>query len=178
MPSPDCSRSKFCTRCIPDCSQLLDYEEYSADWKCRKNKLYITHLDEDGNYKTLCVNKNSLQDHLSHGDWAGPYQSCSQSLIAPSAGVTMVSDQAVSKELTLFPNPATHEINILFGRQAPKATLRISDMLGKLMVIKELKEGVDRVVLDLDNGHFKNGIYLVSLSEHGKTITKQMVVLR
>lgn len=163
---------------IPDCSQLLDYEEYSEDWKCRKNKLFITHLDEDGNYKTLCVNKNSLPERLSIGDWAGPYQSCSQSLIAPSAGVTITSDQAVSRELTLFPNPATHEINILFGRQAPKATLRISDMLGKLMVIKELEEGVDRVVFNLDSGHFKNGIYLVSLSENGKTITKQMVVLR
>lgn len=163
---------------IPDCSQLLDYQEYSPDWQCRKNKLYISHLDEEGNYITLCVNKKSLRDHLSHGDWAGPYQSCPQNLIALSGDVAIASGHAVSNELTLFPNPASHQINILFSRQAPKAMLRISDVLGKVMFIKELEEGVDRLVFDLDNGHFKNGIYLVSLSENGKTITKQMVVLQ
>ncbi|WP_170110444.1 T9SS type A sorting domain-containing protein [Flavilitoribacter nigricans] len=163
---------------IPDCSQLLDYKDYSTDWKCSNNKLYITHADEDGVYSTLCLNKNALPDHLSHGDWAGPYQSCRQNAAAPVNGGNGTQLDAIQAELTIFPNPARHEVKIQFGRQTPAATLRIMDVLGRVVYEKELSEGVDRISIDLNNSPFENGTYLVSLFEAGEIRTKSFVVQR
>lgn len=163
---------------IPDCSQLLDYEDYSSDWKCANNKLYITHVDEFGVYSTRCINKNALPDHLSHGDWAGPYQSCPQNVAAPGNGGTTIPLDAIQTDIILFPNPARHKVNIRFGRQAPAATLRIMDILGKVVYEKELSEGVDRITIDLNNSQFENGTYLVSLFEAGAIKTKSFVVQR
>ncbi|MEZ5043593.1 MAG: choice-of-anchor Q domain-containing protein [Saprospiraceae bacterium] len=162
---------------IPDCSQLLDYEDYSPDWKCGNNKLFICHVDEFGNRRTLCVNKNALLGHLSHGDWAGPCQNCDgQNLVAPNKdGIGTIAAHA---ELNIFPNPANGEVRVIFERHAPVATLRITDVLGRVVYEKELGEGVDRMTIDLNNSQFENGLYLVSLLENGETNTKQLVVLQ
>lgn len=158
---------------IPDCSQLLSYKDYSEDWKCGNNKIYISH-----NGQTNCINKNALPAHFNHGDAIGPYQSCPQSLVAPNGGGNHEHGHAEHRELTLFPNPASHEINIQFSRHSPQATLQITDMLGRVVFTKELAEGVDRTEIDLGSGNFKNGMYQVSLFDGGETTTKQLVIIQ
>ncbi|MEZ5043596.1 MAG: T9SS type A sorting domain-containing protein [Saprospiraceae bacterium] len=162
---------------IPDCSQVLAYADYSEDWKCSKNKLSICHVDKFGNRSTLCLNKNALLDHLSHGDFAGPCQNCGgQNLVAPVNGGNAIQLNVIQPELSIFPNPASHEVHIVFDRQAPAATLRIMDVLGRVVYEKELGEDVDRLTIDLNNSHFENGIYFISLFEAGELITKSLVV--
>ncbi|MEZ4932219.1 MAG: MopE-related protein [Saprospiraceae bacterium] len=85
---------------------------------------------------------------------------------------------APANELTLFPNPASNEVNIFFKRNAPTATLKVLDLLGRVVFEKELEDGVDRMTIDLNDGQFENGLYLVSLLEDGEMTTKQLVVQR
>ena len=81
-----------------------------------------------------------------------------------------------AKELSLFPNPANHEVNVLFDRTVPTATLRIMDMLGRVVYEMELEEGTERLSVDLNSGQFENGLYLVTLLEDGVMRTGQLVV--
>ena len=103
-------------------------------------------------------------------------------LIGQPSNGSVLNVSAIStlmdKELTVYPNPAHHEINIRFNKIASTASLQIVDMLGRVVFEKEVGEGMDRVDIDLNNGQFKNGIYLVSLFENGKMSTRQLVVQR
>ncbi|MBK9631959.1 MAG: hypothetical protein IPO62_12995 [Saprospiraceae bacterium] len=63
---------------IPDCSQLLDYDEYSDDWKCANNKIMVCH--NGNNPHSICINKNALSAHFNHGDNVGPCTSCGNAI--------------------------------------------------------------------------------------------------
>ena len=100
-------------------------------------------------------------------------------LIANPNG-TILTGQTVTlqtgKTMALYPNPARNEVQVLFDRKAPMATLRIMDTLGRTVFEMELEEGMDQLTIDLNSGQFENGIYLVSLFEDGEMTTKQLVV--
>ncbi len=87
-------------------------------------------------------------------------------------------DMNTFNDLTLFPNPASGEVTVIVNRNAPMATLRMMDMLGRTVFEQELAEGTERVEIDLGNGRFENGLYLVTLFEAGEMKTKQLVVQR
>ena len=75
----------------PDC---VDLDEM-ANWECHPNgkKVYICH-----NGNTLCVNKNSINAHLSHGDFIGD---CSQAWCGGSRVVSDDSKPANTHDLEL-----------------------------------------------------------------------------
>ena len=80
------------------------------------------------------------------------------------------------KNISLFPNPAAHEVTVLFERKAAAAQLRVSDMLGRILIEKEMEEGIDQFTIDLNSNQLENGIYLVSFIENGERRTEQLVV--
>ena len=164
----------------PDCSQLLDYEDYSADWKCANNKLLICHLDEDGNRHANCVNKNSLPDHLSHGDWAGPCLSCGgQNLIAPNTGINTAQAAYLHPTLELFPNPTSSSVNVhLHGLGGSPAVLTVYDWLGREVMQRELAEDAHQVVLDFSDVKFNSGKYVVRLVSGQDVLAKLLVVFK
>jgi hypothetical protein len=86
------------------------------------------------------------------------------------------SGQIAGKEMGLYPNPARTEVTVRFGQTGSAATLRITDLLGRVVFAKELQEGTDQMVIDLQSGVFENGLYLVSLYENGEMRVKQLVV--
>jgi hypothetical protein len=67
-------------------------------------------------------------------------------------------------------------VTVRFGQTGSAATLRITDLLGRVVFAKELQEGTDQMVIDLQSGVFENGLYLVSLYENGEMRVKQLVV--
>lgn len=149
-----------------------------AYWLCSNNgnnmKIKVCH-----NGNTLCVSENAVAAHLAHGDFLGPCQSCEgQNLVAPGNNVINATAPAQQHELELFPNPASHEINIHFNRHAPTATLRITDILGRVVFEKEIEEGTERMTINLNDSQFENGLYLVSLFQGGEMRTSQLVVQR
>ncbi len=89
-----------------------------------------------------------------------------------------VVDTHADRKIKVFPNPAGNEVSVQFNRNSPTATLRIMDVLGRVVFEQELGEGADRVSIDLAGGSFENGLYIVSLIENGEVTTKQLVVQR
>jgi hypothetical protein len=104
---------------------------------------------------------------------------CALALVGGNSGSTFATangQPAAGKEMSLYPNPAQHEVTVRFSQSGPTATLRITDLLGRVVFEKELKEGTDRMVIDLQSGIFENGLYLVSLFEDGEMRVKQLVL--
>ncbi|MEO1262135.1 MAG: MopE-related protein [Bacteroidota bacterium] len=92
---------------------------------------------------------------------------------------TSISGQSFSvaeKQISLMPNPASSEVTIQVNRNAELAKLQIVDMLGRTVFIQHLENGIDRITIDLNNGLFENGLYLVTVLEEGEMITEQLVI--
>ncbi len=97
----------------------------------------------------------------------------------PNTGIFAVEESLSfdgDRKLHLFPNPASNSVTLVFERASLNAKVQVRDLLGRTIFEQELVEGIDRLKIDLDNGRFGNGIYLVSLYENGEMLTKQLVV--
>ena len=79
-------------------------------------------------------------------------------------------------QINLIPNPASHEVTVVFERNAPSASLQLTDLLGRIVLQTELEKGIDRLIIDLQKNDLHNGLYLVSIIENGEKRTKQLVV--
>ena len=160
---------------IPDCSQLLNYNDYSTAWHCANKKINVCH-----NGNTLCINKNALPAHFNnHGDAVGPCTSCSgQNLIGPGGNDIFQFAQLAAPDL--FPNPATDEV-----------TVHLEDFLNReieLVVHNLVGEEVSRVHftnvenpwyrLSLSGTRFRDGLYLVTVIHHRKAHTKRLMITK
>lgn len=162
---------------IPDCSQLLFYEDYSDAWKCAANKLDICHVDDLGDRHTICVSKNSVAAHLAHGDWAGPCVGCESNIGTPISNRSF--DIADPLEMELVPNPASSLVNVhLHGLADGESTLVVYDQLGKVVLSQKIEEGAHQLLLDLSSGKFSTGLHFVRLTSGQATLTQRLIVAR
>ena len=96
---------------IPDCNQLMPYQNYSAAWKCGNNKIQVCH-----NGNTLCINFNALPAHFNHGDKVGPCVGCTSPNGLPgeeTASLTSTTESA-DFSMSLAPNPASDAVTLNF----------------------------------------------------------------
>lgn len=179
---------------IPDCSQLLNYNDYSPDWQCGNNKIYVCH--NDNNPHTICIDANALLPaHYEHGDKIGPCTSCAQNLIIPDTPgktktdstrlVLEVSQNPDHKEVTfhqhefetepamliLHPNPATDNIQLRYAGVINEIRLISSQGL----VIRSFDPGADFRKLSLDQ--IPSGLYVLMVSSGGSWLTKKFIKL-
>jgi hypothetical protein len=104
---------------------------------------------------------------------------CSGSIIAPPDTGVSLFEQVDVPRMSLFPNPASGEVTIgLQGLNGGETTLLIYDQLGRTVFVQRLAEGQNSVTLDLNDGLFRNGIYMVSATTDGQRLTKRLVVAR
>jgi hypothetical protein len=77
---------------------------------------------------------------------------------------------------SLFPNPAMTSANIqLTGSDELAATIRVTDVAGKVVAVKVTEQAGNVYMLDLSN--CGNGVYFVTVSTYGGSQTKQLIVL-
>jgi Secretion system C-terminal sorting domain/Thrombospondin type 3 repeat len=150
---------------------------FPPQWICSNNnntdKVKICH---DGN--TLCVSENAVNTHLSHGDYLGECTCNGQQAVAPPSNGGINIGQYEALELELFPNPASGKVNIHLHELGASGSLTIFDHLGRTVWSQQLEEGHVALQLDLDNGTFQNGIYLVSVVSQGEMLTKRLVIAK
>jgi hypothetical protein len=104
---------------------------------------------------------------------------CGGSIIAPPNTGVSLFEQVEAPMLKLFPNPASNEVAIrLEGLDNAATTLTIYDQLGRTVLVQRLAEGRNILTLDLKDGLFRNGIYMVSATTDGQRLTKRLVVAR
>ncbi|MCP9236247.1 thrombospondin type 3 repeat-containing protein [Lewinella sp. JB7] len=66
---------------IPDCTQVLAYDDYIDDWKCGKpkqEKITVLHIPSGDltKAKEKCISVSALRAHLGHGDVIGATGTC------------------------------------------------------------------------------------------------------
>ena len=158
---------------IPDCSQLLDYEEYSAEWYCAENKIAICH-----NGHTVCVSKNALQAHFDHGDNIGPCPSCDDN----GEGMNIAGDHfdvsALVTQLEVFPNPAIDHIIIRFAELQSNGILTIVDQLNRVIWKEKVVPGQRFVDLHLTHEQFTNGMFIAMIEGDEQLMLKRFVINR
>ncbi|MGM8362397.1 Ig-like domain-containing protein [Flavobacterium sp. ARAG 55.4] len=120
------------------------------------NKVMVCH-----NGQEICVSSNAVQAHLNHGCKLG---SCS----------VISQEQEPIVEVLAFPNPTTGDFTVqLSGYKSSKATIIITNIIGQLVMQKEvsLKDGKQDVPFNLPNQ--ARGIYLLKvLSADGENNLK------
>ena len=160
---------------IADCSQLLDYADYSDDWKCGNNKILICHVPpgNPSNPQTICISKNALPAHFNNhdGDHVGPCMECPAAVEEDTNGDNDRSNQAVElTDITLFPNPALDNVNIRYSAKSDsKVVVRVSDVLGTSQIVETYAAQKGENNFNLDVSAFRNGVYLIKI-QVGKEI--------
>ncbi len=106
---------------------------------------------------------------------AGTVQCGAFGNLRPAPGLS-TGDIAAGLRLEVFPNPATHELNIRVDGLETGAQLDIYDKLGRRVWTTSLEAGQAQVQLMLDENRYTNGLYLVRLAAGEKTAAKRVVV--
>jgi hypothetical protein len=86
--------------------------------------------------------------------------------------VSGVGEQASSIELSIFPNPASDQISILFSGYTA-GEIRLTDISGQVL-LNQILEG-DEVTLKTD--HLSNGMYFVLIKTKDQVISKRVLVI-
>ncbi|GEM_PF-1199579 len=84
-----------------------------------------------------------------------------------------------SPQLSLIPNPASHNVTVNFTipQNNSKASISVIDTKGKVAEHTPLNSGQSQIILDL--AHFQPGVYYVSLSfDRTQSIIKKLVVIK
>ena len=81
-------------------------------------------------------------------------------------------------ELTVFPNPAAHEVFVSMKEMAGKSgSMSISDQMGKVIYQKSF-ESIPTAAHRVDLLNYTGGVYFVSVVADGRRrITKKLVVI-
>lgn len=174
---------------IPDCSQLLNYNDYSDDWKCGRNKVLICHIPpgNPANAHTICVNKNALPAHFNnHGDNVGPCSGCSSNSIVIEEdhdhehheleGTHLETRNFNTLDINIVPNPAKAEANIIIDGLSVTSSLFIYDLSGKL-VYKNIINGSGSYTVDLIKDNITKGMYFVKIQNNEMSLAKKLIVI-
>lgn len=184
---------------LPNFCDLLPYINNKAwdaenpyidpSWECgiNNNKVLLCHvsIDNPANAKTICVSPNAIADHLGDhngegqaGDYLGECTCMSENLVGPGSNGITATAYAEQLSLEVFPNPANDKVNIYLHALEASAILTIYDNLGRIVLSQQLDEGQDALQLDLNDGTFQNGIYIVTVISQGERMTKRLVITR
>lgn len=86
---------------------------------------------------------------------------------------TVSIDEIEELSFAVYPNPANEVINISTKGTDGNSTLRITDVLGKVVLQESIFE-----TKKLDVSDFKNGVYLINVIENGTTTKSKRIVVK
>lgn len=78
--------------------------------------------------------------------------------------------------VTVFPNPATTQINIQLGNMNEHAELSVLNITGQVVYKYTLNENDSNTIHKIDLSGFSKGIYLISLQQSGNNTVKKFAV--
>lgn len=84
-----------------------------------------------------------------------------------------VASRVFNSKMRIFPNPSTGVVNI-GGQIEPGATLRVTDLMGRVVLVKQIMQGDDLIKLDLTSQG--KGIYTVEMLSENQVVTKKIVL--
>ena len=87
-----------------------------------------------------------------------------------SAGVAQTS--APKPLFQLFPNPAAESLHLVFNEQAQHASVRLTDMIGKLV----FENSQTATTADIDLKNIPGGLYVITAVQGGREYKQQVQV--
>ena len=162
---------------IPDCSQLLAYEDYIDAWKCGKKKnkkILIVHIPSSNpkNSHETCISYNALNAHLAHGDVVGSEIGCDNSA-ARSVADNSYGIGEYGFMVKTWPNPTNSSFNlkITTENKMDKVDIYVFDITNKLV-------HADKFYVSQQyqfGNRLQSGIYFVKLSQGNSTKTIRVI---
>ena len=90
---------------------------------------------------------------------------------------TGLEELALSRTVVVYPNPASHYLNISFlDESMENVRIDMINSTGKLILSKEIINRNNLEGIDLND--FSEGVYLLRFSSNKKTFTKKLVIMR
>ena len=156
-----CTASYDVTVCVID---VICYAGNSNN-----EKVEICHNFGDNNPHTICVNASAVAAHLAHGDVLG---SCDEvENCGPVSGASGMitnnnnSQQMLSyelKEMDLYPNPATDELNVVLSSALIEFNYTIGNALGQIIYQGVISNG--RSTINISS--YSDGVYYMNIEGH------------
>jgi hypothetical protein len=88
--------------------------------------------------------------------------------------IISVEEQSRSLDFTLYPNPASEEVQVQLPIWVSNLDLTIRDLSGRMVYNQQF----DGQQLSVDLGHLRKGLYLVRLSEGNNSISTKRLIVR
>lgn len=156
---------------IPDCSQVLPFDQYIDAWKDGK-KITICHkTGKEDKTVSITISINALQSHLTnHGDFVGPCIECS--------GSSMIVDPDINDEtgFKIYPNSVTTNFNVEITDAAyVNARINVYSMTMMPMIVKQFSY-MDSKIMNFNTTGMLPGIYIVVLTTEDSVYTKRLII--
>jgi uncharacterized protein YegJ (DUF2314 family) len=81
-----------------------------------------------------------------------------------------------STELSVFPNPATDQLNIKFNSENSEAKIELFDISGRIIFCKEYNPSATMSLFNIDVSEFSSGTYFLKLFSGNKIAFQKVIV--
>jgi ureidoglycolate hydrolase len=98
---------------------------------------------------------------------------CSDTSSCYAVNTTGIRQNAFTSSLSVYPNPATHQLSINLGQTTAKIRVTITDATGKVTYDHLVN---DTQKIDVPTGDFRSGIYVVRIQTGDHTAVRSVVV--
>lgn len=90
-------------------------------------------------------------------------------------GIVGVNEASQQASLSLMPNPFNEKTLLTFGTTVTNGDIRIFDMLGKEVKRIDVSNASQ---LEIDREGLRAGVYMISISENGKTLSVRKMIIQ
>lgn len=98
---------------------------------------------------------------------------CSDTSSCYAVNTTGIRDNALTSSLSVYPNPATHQLSIELGQTSKEVRVTITDATGKV-TYDHLASDTQQI--DVRTDHFRSGMYVVRIQTGNHTAVRSVVV--
>ncbi len=162
----------------PDCKYPPSLAEIIDDWKCGNNKVLVCHKGKN----SLCVAYSALAAHIAHGDYLGTCGdvACIEELNGIKSGgmlpLTTINSSYEKDEMSLYPNPAQSELQVVLASFDGPVQLEVFNALGqRVLSLRDPMRLMGESGIRLQVGSLKGGLYFLKASAAGFQEVKSFI---
>ncbi len=112
---------------------------------------------------------SGVGDPLTATTWYSTYQCQGGFIMKSNEFNSELLERTIGGSNNVYPNPANSHINI---RLTNRSTVKISDVNGRVLLEKVSNPGLNRITTE----KLSNGIYILYITENGKTTAHKIVI--